>query len=101
PSATVKPAACSCDEAASYDWPDTSGTVVSTPLTSSALGVVKSVGGSHCWMTCMASPHIGPAVVEPCAAKISCPPTVWPLRVIQWPGLLAPAIIEAVARWGV
>src|SRR3954468_21414768 len=44
---------------------------------------------------------MGPAVVEPCAVLISEPPTICPLRVFHWPRALAPAIIEAVARFGV
>ena len=40
------------------------------PLTSVAVGLRRSrCTGSHCWMACIASPHIGPAVVEPWARR--------------------------------
>ncbi len=87
--------------ASSGDCPPTLGTVTSLPLMVRGSGEVKSRSGSHCSMTFIASPHIGPASVLPCAASMYLPPIVWPFRLIQWPRLFAPAIIEAVARSGV
>src|SRR4051812_40468581 len=65
------------------------------------LGGVKVASGSQFWILLIASYHMGPAVVEPCATSVKTPPIVCEFRVIQWPRLLAPAIIDAVARLGV
>ena len=65
------------------------------------LGAVNVASGSHCWMTRIASYHIGPAVVEPCAVAVYRRRATWPFSVTQCPSRLAPATIAAVARFGV
>ncbi len=53
---------------------------------------------SHCSITRIASPHIGPAIPDPEALAMKEPPTVWPAEGIGWPSWLAPAIIAAVGE---
>ena len=62
---------------------------------------MKSAYGSRSSMTCIASPHIGPAKPEPDAVAMYWPPMTWPARPFGRPTLSAPAIIAAVASCGV
>ncbi len=63
-----RPASRRIFAASSGLMPPTLGTVTSCPWIVRGSGAVKSLSASHCSITCMASPHIGPALVLPNAS---------------------------------
>ena len=70
PISTTNPSDSRSEVACSTPMPPVSGISVSTPAMSIPLGGVKSSSASHCWTTFIASPHIGPATVEPNAEEM-------------------------------
>jgi len=65
--------------------PTTLGTPTVLGVVCTLTGFTKSSSGRYFWITSIASNHIGPAVVEPCAEARYWPPTVWPLSEIGCP----------------